>query len=81
MTTGTPHPVSDDSSPEDAPSPFCGDLDEEPNLLLAEYELLCPGGLNEGAVEEDEQARAAKQPVGSTVKNASPATAAKKKKK
>ena len=66
MTARTPLPVSDDSSPE-APSPFCGDHDEEPNPLLAQYERLCPGGLNESAVEEDEQAHAAEQPAGSSV--------------
>ena len=68
MMMGTPHPVSDKSSPE-ALSPFCGNQDDEPNPLLAKYKQLCPGGLNEGAVKEDasavEQARTAKQPAGS----------------
>ena len=50
MTTRTPRPVSDNSLPE-APSPFCGGQDEEPNPLLAEYEQLCPDGLDEGAIE------------------------------
>ena len=75
MTTPTPRPVSDDSSPE-APSPFCGDQDEEPNPLLGEYEQLCPGGLDEGAVEEDDEVRAAEQPAGSAVDATTEATAA-----
>ena len=66
MTTRTPRPVSDDSSPE-ALSPFCGNQDEEPNHLVAEYEQLCPGGLDEGAIEEDDVVRAAEQPAGSAV--------------
>ena len=59
--TRTPRPVSDDSSPE-TPSPFWGDEDEEPNHLLAEYAQLCPGGLDEDAVEEDNEVRAAEHP-------------------
>ena len=47
----TPHPVSDNSSPE-APLPFCGDQDKEPNPLLAQYEQLCPDELHKGAVDE-----------------------------
>ena len=78
MTARTPLPVSDDSSPE-APSPFCGDQDEEPNPLLAVYEQLCPGGLDEGAIEEDtraaEQARVVEQPAGSAAEAAAEATA------
>ena len=58
MTTRIPRPVSDDSSSE-APSPFCGDQDEEPNYLVAEYEKLCPSGLDEGAIKEDDVVRAA----------------------
>ena len=69
MTTRTPRPVSDDSSPE-APSPFCGDQDEEPNHLVAEYKQLCLGGLDEGAIKEDDVVRAAKQSVGSAVDTA-----------
>ena len=76
MTTRTPRPVSDDSSPEGAPSPFCGDQDEEPNLLLAEYELLCPGGLDEGAVKEDDEVHAAEQPAGSAVNTTAEVTVA-----
>ena len=53
MTTRTSRPVSKNPSPE-APSPFCGDQDEEPNHLVAEYEQLWPGGLDEGAIEEDD---------------------------
>ena len=78
MTARTPRPVSDDSSPE-APSPFCGDQDEEPNPFLAEYEQLCPGGLDQGAVEEDaraaDQARVVEQPAGSAAEAAAEATA------
>ena len=76
MTTRTPRPVSDDSSPE-ALSPFCGNQDEEPNHLVAEYEQLCPGGLDEGAIEEDNVVRAAEQPAGAAVDTAVEATAAK----
>ena len=57
MTTRTPRPVSDDSSPE-ALSPFCGNQDEKLNPVLAEYTQLCHNGLDEGVVKED--ARAAK---------------------
>ena len=49
----------------EAPAPFCGDQDKEPNPLLAEYEKLCPDGLNKGAIKEDEQAHAAEQPASS----------------
>ena len=73
MTTRTPRPVSDDSSPE-ALSPFCGNQDEEPNHLVAEYEQLCPGGLDEGAIEEDDVVRAAEQPAGAAVDTAVEAT-------
>ena len=76
MTTRTPRPVSDDSSPE-ALSPFCGNQDEEPNHLVAEYEQLCPGGLDEGAIEEDNVVRAAEQPAGAAVDTAAEAMAAK----
>ena len=75
MTTRTPCPVSDNSSPE-GPSPFCGNQDEEPNNLLVEYEQLCPGGLDEGAVKEDDEVRAVEQPAGSTVNVTAEATAA-----
>ena len=37
----------------------CGDQDEEPNHLVAEYDQLCPGGLDEGVIEEDDVVRAA----------------------
>ena len=53
MTTRTPRPISNDSSPE-APSLFCGDQDEEPSHLVTEYKHLCPGGLDKGAIEEDD---------------------------
>ena len=66
MTTRTPRPVSDDSSLE-ALSPFYGDQDEEPNHIVAMYEQLCPGGLDDGAIEEDDVVRAAEQPAGSAV--------------
>ena len=75
MTERTPRPVSDDSSPE-APSQFCGDRDKEQNQFLAEYDQLCPSGLDEGAVEEDDEIRAAEQPTGSAVDIAAEATAA-----
>ena len=75
MTVRTPRPVPDDSSPE-APASFCGDQDEEPNPLLAEYEQLCPGGLDEGVVEEDDQVRAAEQLAGSVVNTAAEVKAA-----
>ena len=75
MTTRTPRPVSDDSSPE-ALSPFCGNQDEEPNHLVAEYEQLCPGRLDEGAIKEDDVVRAAKQHAGFTVDTAAEATSA-----
>ena len=52
MTTLTPLPVSDSSLPE-VPLLFCGDQDEEPNQFLAEYEQLCPGGLDEDAAGDD----------------------------
>ena len=39
------------------------------------YEELCPGGLNKGAFEEDDEARAAEQPAGSAVDTAAEATA------
>ena len=65
MTTRTPRPVSGDSSPE-APSPFCGDQDEEPNHLVAEYEQLCPDGLDEDTIEEDNVV-CVEQPAGSSV--------------
>ena len=78
MTTRTLCPVSNDSSSE-ALLPFCGDQDEEPNPLLAEYEQLCPGGLDEGAVEEDtraaEQAHVVEQAAGSSAETAAKAMA------
>ena len=73
MTTRTPRPVSDNSSPE-APSPFFGDQDEEPNHIVMEYEQLCPGGLDEGAIKEDNVVRAAKQPAGSAINTTVEAT-------
>ena len=73
MTTRTLRPVSDDSSPE-APSSFCGNQDEELNHLVAEYEQLCPGGLDEGAIEEDDAVHAAEQPAGSAVDTTAEAT-------
>ena len=76
MTTRTPRPVSDASPPE-APSPFCGNQDEEPNHLVAEYEQLCPGGLDKGAIEEDDVVRAAEQPADAAVDTDAEATAAK----
>ena len=75
MTTCTPRPVSGDSSPE-ALSSFCGNQDEETIHLVAEYGQLCPGGLDEGAIEEDNVVRAVEQPVGSVVDTAAEATVA-----
>ena len=80
MTTRTPRPVSDDSSPE-APSPFCGNQDEEPNHLVTEYEQLCPGGLDEGAIEEGCVIRAAKQPAVSAVDTTAEATETKRRRR
>ena len=77
MTMRTPRPVSDNSSPE-ALSPFCGNQDEEPNHLVAEYEQLCPDGLDEGALEEDDVVCAAEQPAGSAVDTAAETTVAEK---
>ena len=73
-TARTPRPVSDDSSP-DALAPFCGNQNEEPNPLLAEYEQLCPSGLNKGAVEEDKQVCATDQPAGSIIDTSAEAAA------
>ena len=73
MTTRALRPVSDDSSPE-TPSPFCGDQDKEPNHLVAKYEQLCPGGLDEGAIKEDNVVRVAEQPSGSSTDTTAEAT-------
>ena len=73
MTTRTPRPVSDDSSPE-ALSPCCGNQEEEPIHLVAEYEQLCPDELDKGAIKEDDLVRADEQPAGSAVDTAAEAT-------
>ena len=73
MTTRTSRPVSDDSSLE-APLPFCGDQDKEQDHLVTEYKQLCPGGLNEGAIEEEDVVCAAEQPAGSSVDTTAEAT-------
>ena len=52
---------------------YC-DQDEELNHLVAEYEQLCPGGLDEGAIEEDDAVHAAEQPAGSAVDTTAEAT-------
>ena len=40
------------------------------------YEQLCPGRLDEGAIEEDDMARAAEHPAGSAVKTTAEAAEA-----
>ena len=71
MTVGAyPLPVSNDSLPE-APLLFCDNQDKSESYpFLAEYEQLCPGGLDEVAVKENEQARVTKQPASSAVETA-----------
>ena len=54
--------------------PLCGDQDKEPNHLMAEYEQLCPGGLDEGAVKEDNEVCATEQPAESAVDTTAEAT-------
>ena len=41
---------------------------------MAEYEQLCPGGLDEGATKEDDVVRAAEQPAGSAIDTAAETT-------
>ena len=41
---------------------------------MTEHEQLCPGGLDESAIEEDDVVRAAEQPVGSAVDTTAEAT-------
>ena len=66
MTARTLCPVSNDSLLE-ALSLFWGNQDEKPNPLLAEYEQLGTSGLNEGAVEENDQTCTVEQLTGSAV--------------